>query len=104
MSAGWAGLTITYAMNVTETFNYVLINFSQAQLHPVCVTKFQNILLLIFTAYFHPQLEENAVSIERIRETEKFAPRERDWRNPDEDPEGERKDLRRNSLNLYKPL
>ena len=34
------------------------------------------------------QLEENAVSIERIRETEKYAPRERDWRNPDEDPKG----------------
>ena len=64
MSAGWAGLTISCAMSVTETFNYVLINFSN--------------------------LEENAVAIERIRETEKYAPREADWRNPDEDPRGER--------------
>ena len=51
MSAGWAGLTITYAMSVTETFNYVLINFSQVQLHSVGVTKSQNILLLILTVF-----------------------------------------------------
>ena len=71
MTAGWAGLTISYAMSVTETFNFVLINFSQ--------------------------LEENAVSIERIRETEKHAPREGEWSNPAVDPK-EKNWLQKGSL------
>ncbi len=62
MSAGWAGLTISYAMSVTETFNFFLINFTQ--------------------------LEENAVSLERIRETELLTPQEKPWRNDKVDPKG----------------
>ncbi len=60
VSAGWIGLTISYALSITETFNWLLINSSL--------------------------VEEHTVSIERIRETEKYTPTEGPWRIPESDP------------------
>jgi len=51
-------------MSVTETFNWVLINGSA--------------------------IEEQAVSVERIRETEKYTPKEAEWRQPGVDPKEEK--------------
>ncbi len=51
-------------MSVTETFNWVLVNGSS--------------------------VEEKAVSVERIRETEKYTPAEGEWRKPGQDPKEER--------------
>ncbi len=57
VTAGWVGLTVSFAMSVTETFNWVLLNGSQ--------------------------VEEKAVAVERVREAEKLTPTEREWRNPE---------------------
>lgn len=62
VTAGWVGLTISYALSVTETFNWVLINGSN--------------------------VEEQAVAVERVRETEKYTPQEGAWTRPDTDPKG----------------
>lgn len=64
LTAGWVGLSITYALSITETFNWVLQNGCK--------------------------LEEQAVNLERIRETEENAPVERPWRNPEVDPKDRR--------------
>ncbi|TRY79300.1 hypothetical protein TCAL_05131 [Tigriopus californicus] len=64
LTAGWVGLSITYALSVTETFNWVLQNGSK--------------------------LEEQAVNLERIRETEEHAPLERPWQKPSADPKDRR--------------
>ncbi len=61
VTAGWVGLAVSFAMSVTETFNWVLVNGSS--------------------------VEEKAVSVERIRETEKYTPVEGEWRRPGTDPD-----------------
>ncbi len=58
VTAGWVGLTVSFAMSVTETFNWVLLNGSS--------------------------VEEKAVAVERVRETERFTPTEREWRRPEQ--------------------
>ena len=63
VTAGWVGLTVSYAMSITETFQWVLNNATK--------------------------IEEQAVSVERIRETEKYTPKEGLWRHTQSDPKDE---------------
>ena len=64
VTAGWVGLTISYAMSATETFQWVLNHGTR--------------------------VEELAVGVERIRETEKYTPQEATWRNIRVDPEDQK--------------